>query len=51
LPASRRARAQRPQDDGDLAAVLPMLEPEPRALVVMMVERVDPGHPWLERLW
>jgi hypothetical protein len=45
-----KARADRPQDDADLAAVLPMLEPERRASLVTMVERVDPGHRWLGRI-
>jgi hypothetical protein len=45
-----KARAQRPQDDGDLAAVLPLLDPGRRAWLLTMVERVDPSHPWLERI-
>lgn len=45
-----KARAQRPHNDGDLAAVLPLLDPDRRAWLRTMVERVDPGHPWLERL-
>jgi hypothetical protein len=45
-----KAKAARPKDEADLAAVLPRLEPERRALLAGWIERVHPGHFWLPDL-
>jgi len=45
-----KARHARPKDEADLAAVLPALSPERRALLAGWIERVHPGHFWLPDL-
>jgi len=45
-----KARAPRKQDEVDLDAVLPLLDERPRAALRSAVERIDPAHPWLERI-
>jgi hypothetical protein len=43
-----KAKHARPRDDGDLEAVLPALEREQRAWLAEWLERIHPGHRWLE---
>jgi hypothetical protein len=45
-----KARVARTKDDRDLAAILPMLEPEPRAWLRETIALVHPGHRWLDQL-
>ena len=45
-----KAKAARPKDDDDFAAVLPRLEPERRRWLADALELVHPGHRWLGRL-
>jgi hypothetical protein len=46
-----KARQQRPKDEHDFAAILPLLDDSARAWLVDYIERCEePGHPWLERL-
>jgi len=45
-----KAKHAREKDDGDLAAVVPRLAPERRRLLAELLERVHPGHRWLEEL-
>jgi len=45
-----KAKGARPKDEADLAAVLPRLGPERRALLAGWIERVHPGHFWLPDL-
>lgn len=45
-----KAKLARPKDDADLDAVLPLLEPDARRWLGDVLERVYPGHPWLDRL-
>jgi Aminoglycoside-2''-adenylyltransferase len=45
-----KAKHARPKDDGDLAAVLPLLEPERRRWLAEALELVHPGHRWLAEL-
>jgi hypothetical protein len=42
-----KAKAARPKDESDLAAVLPRLDAERRSLLAGWVELVHPGHFWL----
>jgi hypothetical protein len=42
-----KAKHSRPKDDGDLAAVLPLLEPERRRWLADALEVCHPGHRWL----
>jgi hypothetical protein len=42
-----KAKAHRPKDEEDLAAVLPHLDASRRAWLAGALERVHPGHPWL----
>ena len=43
-----KAKHARPKDEADLAAVLPRLSAERRALLADWLERVHPGHFWLD---
>ena len=45
-----KAKHAREKDDGDLAAVVPRLAPERRRRLAELLERVHPGHRWLEEL-
>ena len=45
-----KAKAARPKDDGDLAAVLPRLGPEAQRWLVEAIELIHPGHRWLAEL-
>jgi len=45
-----KAKHARPKDDDDLAAVLPLLEPERRRWLAEALELVHPGHRWLSEL-
>ncbi|HUQ43448.1 MAG TPA: hypothetical protein VM451_03430 [Candidatus Limnocylindria bacterium] len=45
-----KALLARPKDDGDLETILPRLDPERRAWLAETIERVHPGHRWLERI-
>jgi hypothetical protein len=45
-----KAKAARPKDDDDLAAVLPRLGPEPRRWLREALGTVHPGHRWLAEL-
>jgi hypothetical protein len=45
-----KAKHARPRDEGDLDAALPLLEPERRRWLADALERVHPGHRWLDRL-
>jgi hypothetical protein len=45
-----KAKATRPKDDGDFAAVLPRLGSEARHWLVEALELVHPGHSWLADL-
>ncbi len=45
-----KAKTARPKDDGDLAAVLPLLEPDRRRWLADTLELVHPGHRWLGEL-
>ena len=47
---SFKARLQRPKDERDLDAVLPLLDSGARAWLRETVELLHPGHPWLERI-
>ena len=42
-----KAKHSRPKDEADLAAVLPLLSPERRALLAQWLDQVHPGHFWL----
>jgi hypothetical protein len=43
-----KAKHTRPRDDGDLQAVLPALEDEARAWLAEWLQRIHPGHRWIE---
>jgi hypothetical protein len=43
-----KAKHARPKDEADLAAVLPRLSTERRALLADWIERAHPGHFWLD---
>jgi hypothetical protein len=43
-----KAKHSRAKDEADLAAVLPRLSPERRALLAEWIGRVHPGHFWLD---
>lgn len=45
-----KARLDRPKDERDLAAILPLLEPDRRAWLQRTLEFIHPGHPWLARV-
>lgn len=45
-----KAKQQREHDELDLAAALPLLSPRRRGWLRAGIERVHPGHPWLDRL-
>lgn len=45
-----KAKAARPKDEADLAAVLPLLEPEDRDWLAGALEIAHPGHQWLATL-
>jgi hypothetical protein len=45
-----KAKQQRPHDEADLVAALPTLGEERRAWLRRAIERVHPGHAWLDRL-
>ena len=45
-----KARLARPKDERDLAAILPLLEPDRRAWLQHMLELTHPGHSWLARV-
>ena len=42
-----KAKAARPKDEADLAAVLPHLDPDARRWLAAALALVHPGHPWL----
>ena len=44
-----KAKHSREKDEDDLEAVLAVLEPERRRYLAELLERVHPGHPWIER--
>ena len=50
IALSFKARARLPKNDADLDATLPLLDPERRAWLETIVDRVDPDHPWLDRI-
>ena len=45
-----KAKHAREKDEADFAAALPRLEAEERRSLRGWLERVHPGHRWLERL-
>jgi hypothetical protein len=45
-----KAKHSREKDNADLAGALPLLEPEQRAWLAGAIERLHPGHTWLESL-
>jgi hypothetical protein len=45
-----QAKHALPKDDADLAAALAVLEPERCAYLAELIERVHPGHRWLESI-
>ena len=45
-----KAKAPRPKDETDLAAVLPHLDANRRTWLVDALRLTDPGHPWIELL-
>jgi hypothetical protein len=45
-----KAKHARPQDEADLTTVLPPLGQPARAWLTDALERIHPGHRWLERL-
>jgi hypothetical protein len=45
-----KAKRMHEKDDTDFAAVLPRLDPERRRWLVEALERVHPGHRWLDHL-
>ncbi|MET9224362.1 hypothetical protein [Lentzea sp. NPDC003310] len=45
-----KAKAVRPKDQRDFEGVLPLLDPRRRHLLAGWLERVHPGHPWLDAL-
>ena len=45
-----KAKAVRPKDELDFAAVAPLLDTESRRWLRAALARAHPGHPWLERL-
>jgi hypothetical protein len=45
-----KAKAPRPKDEGDLAAVLPSLGSEERRWLGDALDRAHPGHPWRETI-
>jgi hypothetical protein len=42
-----KAKHARPKDDGDLRAVLAVLDPDRRRYLAELLEIVHPGHRWL----
>jgi hypothetical protein len=45
-----KAKYARPKDEADLAACLPRLSPHARNWLAEALQRVHPGHAWLEKL-
>jgi hypothetical protein len=45
-----KAKHRRPKDEADLATVLPLLDGAAREWLLRALERVHPGHPWIERV-
>jgi hypothetical protein len=45
-----KAKAARPKDEEDFAAVLPLLDGKRRRWLAQALELVHPGHGWLEQL-
>lgn len=45
-----KARLNRPKDEHDFAAILPMLDPEQRAYLADYLDRREPDHAWRPRL-
>lgn len=45
-----KARQQRPKDEADFASALPRLAAADRDWLAAALERVHPGHPWLDEL-
>ena len=45
-----KAKAARPKDEADFAAVLPLLDAERRIWLAHALELVHPGHPWIAQL-
>jgi hypothetical protein len=45
-----KAKAARPKDDGDFAAILPRLGPAARRWLAAALDQVHPGHRWLAEL-
>lgn len=45
-----KAKSTRPKDEADLTATLPLLDAAARDWLQSFLERIHPGHAWLERL-
>ena len=45
-----KARANRPKDQHDFLGVLPLLAPRERSWLATAMQRVHPGHQWLDLL-
>jgi hypothetical protein len=45
-----KAKATRPKDEDDFAAVLPHLSREERQWLIEALETVHPAHAWIERV-
>ena len=45
-----KAKAPRPKDEADFSACLPRLTPPTRTWLRDALQRVHPGHPWIEQL-
>jgi hypothetical protein len=50
IALSFKARRNRPHDDGDFDAILPSLDGERREWLGAAIERLHPGHAWLDRI-
>jgi hypothetical protein len=45
-----KAKAPRPKDEEDFAAILPLLDPGRRSWLTEALQLMHPGHPWLRAL-
>ena len=45
-----KAKHMRPKDDEDFTGTLPLLDEPSRAWLASALERLHPGHPWLDRI-
>ncbi len=45
-----KAKRLEPKDDADFGSVWPSLDPASRTWLRATIERLDPGHPWLNRM-